>query len=196
MHLVDEQHRAPAFGEPVRRLGEYLPDLGQAREHRRDGAELGFGVPGQQQSERRLAAPWRPPQDHRMHPPRLHRPAQRRARRQEPTLADHVVKRPRPHALGQGPHRVAIGGQQVRRIRGWGSSRTSRHCTVRWGTGSGRHDSKAADPGCWAKGLGTQNPHTPTAPSGAVDELETCRANQRLATRWSAAHGCGASPSS
>ena len=97
MHLVHEQHRAPTFRKTMRSFGQHHAHFGQAGEHRGDRLEFGVGVLGQQQRERGLAAAGRPPQDHRMRVPGFDRLAQRRARREQPTLADHIVERARAH---------------------------------------------------------------------------------------------------
>ena len=105
MHVI---HRTgPEAGDALlpdhmQRRRQHLAHLRQAREHGRDGDELGLGVARQQQGQRGLAAAGRAPEDHRVHVAGFHRAAQRAARRQQAALADHLVQGGRAHALGQG----------------------------------------------------------------------------------------------
>ena len=111
VHLVHEQHRAHALGEIPLGLGQRLAHVGQARQHRGDGAELGIGVFGHQQRQRGLAAARRTPQHHRVHAPFFQRPPQGRARSDQPRLADDLVQAARTHALGQRLERLRLGEQ-------------------------------------------------------------------------------------
>ena len=127
VHLVDEQHRADALREIGRRLGERLAHVGQAGQHGRDRAELRVGVAGEQQRQRRLAAARRTPQDHRMHVARFDRAAQRRVRREQAMLADDLVERARPHALGE---RLQPSGSANSEAVGWCRLAARHRCII------------------------------------------------------------------
>jgi hypothetical protein len=101
VHLVDEDHRAPA--RRLHHLGalDRLADVLHTTEHRRHGDELRIEGVGHQPRQRGLAHARRAPQDHRMQPPRIERRAQRLARPEQVLLADDLVERVRAQPLGQ-----------------------------------------------------------------------------------------------
>ncbi len=100
--LVEEEDRGAAGGgEALASPLDHGPDLGPACLHRALLLERRVGGLRHQPGQRRLAAPRRPVEDHRVRPALLERAAQRRARPEQPFLADELVERARAHARGQ-----------------------------------------------------------------------------------------------
>ena len=98
MDLVEEEdRRASAATEPLPRAFDHRPYLGSSGLDRALFLERGLRRARNDPRERRLAAARRPVQDHRVGPPLLDRPPERRARRQQPLLTDELVEGPRPH---------------------------------------------------------------------------------------------------
>ena len=143
--LVDEQDRAhpPAAALDVR-LGDDLPDLLYAGQHRREGDEPRAGDARHQRGERRLARAGRPPQDHRVQVAALERGAQHAARPEQVLLADDLIERARPHPVGERPRRC--------RTRGAGGLLEQLHGYVR-GARSRNHAGSAARSSSRATGV-------------------------------------------
>jgi hypothetical protein len=100
--LVDEEQGAPAGrGAQPLGVGHDALDLGDPRDHRREGHELGARRGGDQARERRLAGPRRAPEDQGRHPVRFDHPAQEAVRPDDRPLADDLVEGPGPQPLGE-----------------------------------------------------------------------------------------------
>ena len=96
--LVQEEDRRGAGQLPtLSRPLDHRPDLRPPGLHRALLLERGAGGPRDDPCQRRLAAPRRPVQDHRVRMPGLDRPAQRRALGQQVALADELLE-------GRGAH--------------------------------------------------------------------------------------------
>ncbi|GBE48673.1 hypothetical protein BMS3Bbin12_01854 [bacterium BMS3Bbin12] len=122
VHLVDEQHRAPALAERGPRPLDRLTDILDAGEHRRELQELRPAGVGHEPRERGLAAARRPPQHHRVQAARDDRLAQRLAGCEQMDLAGELLQRARTHAVGQGTGIRGHGGHRrcafhIRRLR-------------------------------------------------------------------------------
>jgi hypothetical protein len=113
VHLVHEQHAAPALRVQAFRFRKRLAHVGEPREHRRDRLEMRVGVLRDQQRQRGLAATRRTPQHHRMHAAGFERTPERRAGTEQPILPDDFIQRARPHPLGQRLQRIGFGKQRA-----------------------------------------------------------------------------------
>ena len=102
VHLVEEQHRAPAAlaTQRLRLLdrGAHVLDAGH---HGRERDELRIAGPRDEARERRLAGAGRAPEHHRVQAAAFEQAPQRLARRQQVRLADELVEARGPHAVGQ-----------------------------------------------------------------------------------------------
>ncbi len=102
MDLVDEQHgAATVHGEALLGGRDDLAHTRHALGHRGERHELALRVVRDEQRERRLPAPWRPPEEHGGHLAALDRLAQRHSRRKQMFLTNEFVERQRPHARGE-----------------------------------------------------------------------------------------------
>ena len=107
MHLVDEQHGAPAgVGELALGGGDDRPHLLDAGVERRQLDELPLGGQRDDVRERGLAGAGRAVEHQRHRLVGLDQPAQRRPRAEQVLLADDLVQRARPHADGERRARV------------------------------------------------------------------------------------------
>jgi hypothetical protein len=115
--LVDEHDGASLLAlAPYLGVAQHLAQLLDAREHGAHRLEVVARAPADHVGERRLARAGRAPQDHRALGVGLDRPLQRLARRQDVLLAQHLLERARPHAVGErrvGPHAVGSGSGLV-----------------------------------------------------------------------------------
>ncbi len=101
MHLVDEQQGLLAGLGHLPGLGEDFLEIGNAREDRRDRHEPQPDGVGEQPRDAGLARARRPPQDHRGETTRRDHPADRALGAGQMLLADDLVERPRPEAVGE-----------------------------------------------------------------------------------------------
>ena len=99
--LVDEQQRALAVAPPLACRLEHAAQVGDAREHRRQGFKVQVGLLGQQAGDRRLAAAGRSPQDQRGELARRQHAAERALGAQQVVLSEDVRQRARPQPLGE-----------------------------------------------------------------------------------------------
>ena len=102
MDLIHEQNgplpldRAPLLGEL-----DDPPQFGKPARSSREGLELGLGMRGDQAREGGLAAAGRPPEDQGRERILLDGHPQRPTGGQNLLLSDHLIERPRPHAVCQ-----------------------------------------------------------------------------------------------
>ena len=107
VHFVDEEDGVPSrlrqrgFG-----VGNRVADVLDARQHRRNGDEVGVERIGHQPRQRRLADARRAPQDHRMRLLRREGNRERLAGVEQVALADDFVDRLRPQALRERRRRI------------------------------------------------------------------------------------------
>ena len=108
MDLVDEQHGAAAVVLPaVLGLLQDLAQLLHPREHGAQRLEMRGGEAADDVGERRLAGARRPPQDDRGYPVGEDGAPERRVGAQRLFLADDLVQRAGPHAIGRAGRRGA-----------------------------------------------------------------------------------------
>ena len=114
VHLVDEQdRRAPRLRAHDLGARDGLADLLHAGEHGGDRDEVRVERIRHQARERGLADARRPPQDHRVQLAGVERHRERLAGPEQVALADHLVDRARPQALGERHGRGWRGGKEV-----------------------------------------------------------------------------------
>ena len=109
VYLVDEQDCALAVHpKALPGLRRYLPEVGDARRHGADRAEVALRHAGYERGKRRLAGARRPPQYDGRDPVGLDASPQDSARPDDLILADELVERPRPHPRRQGRMSVEL----------------------------------------------------------------------------------------
>ncbi len=109
MYFVDKQDRlTAALLQREFSLLNRVTDFFDARQHRRDGDELGVEGMCHQARERGLAHTGRTPQDHRVRLARLECEPQRLARAEQMRLAHHGVERMRPQPLRERRRRLGL----------------------------------------------------------------------------------------
>ena len=129
MDLVDEQHGAAAVVLPaVLGLLQDLAQLLDAGEHGAQRLEVRGGEAAHDVGERRLARARRPPQDDRGYPVGEDRAPERRVGAERFFLADDLVQRAGPHAIGQrGVGARGVGGRGIGRKQQAGASSPFAH---------------------------------------------------------------------